>query len=253
MERLLAPVKAFLHGETPGSWIEEARRPERLAVVLQDHLLCELKAAQTAVWLLRRYALDKGASERLQGWVRPFEDRVYRPQLAQGQQARASEVTPAGLSCRPDAPLAGPLVEKMVRLIKEELHHFEQVRELMLARGVAIEPIRASRYAASLMQLVRKDDPWVLVDRLIIGAYIEARSCERFAALAPYMDEELERFYVSLLRSEARHYQDYLALAQLASPEPIDERVREIGEAEWRLMVEPDPLFRFHSGVPSGL
>lgn len=253
MERLLAPIKAFLHGETPGAWIEEARRPERLAVVLQDHLLCELKAAQTAVWLLRRYALDKGGSERLQGWVRPFEDRVYRPQQEQGEQAMASEVTPAGLSCRPDAPLAGPLVDKMVRLIKEELHHFEQVRELMLARGVAIEPIRASRYAASLMQLVRKGDPWVLVDRLIIGAYIEARSCERFAALAPHMDAELQRFYVSLLRSEARHYQDYLALAQQASPEPIDARIREIGEAEWRLIAEPDALFRFHSGVPSAL
>ncbi|GAM61603.1 tRNA-(ms(2)io(6)A)-hydroxylase [Vibrio ishigakensis] len=45
-----------------------------------------------------------------------------------------------------------------------------------------------------------------------MGAFIEARSCERFAALAPYMDEDISNFYISLLRSEARHYQDYLTL-----------------------------------------
>ena len=61
---------------------------------------------------------------------------------------------------------------------------------------------------------VRSHEPVMLIDKLICGAYIEARSCERFAALAPWLDDDLQKFYLSLLRSEARHYQDYLDLAQ---------------------------------------
>lgn len=72
----------------------------------------------------------------------------------------------------------------------------------------------------------------MLIDKLICGAYIEARSCERFAALAPWLDDDLQKFYLSLLRSEARHYQDYLDLAQKIAGEDISERVRQLGEAE---------------------
>jgi tRNA-(ms[2]io[6]A)-hydroxylase len=61
----------------------------------------------------------------------------------------------------------------------------------------------------------------MLIDKLICGAYIEARSCERFAALAPWLDDDLQKFYLSLLRSEARHYQDYLDLAQKIAGEDI--------------------------------
>ncbi|MBT8045901.1 MAG: tRNA isopentenyl-2-thiomethyl-A-37 hydroxylase MiaE, partial [Pontiella sp.] len=57
---------------------------------------------------------------------------------------------------------------------------------------------------------MRKKEPGNLVDTLIVGAYIEARSCERFASLAPHVDEELSAFYGSLLKSEARHFKDYL-------------------------------------------
>lgn len=64
-----------------------------------------------------------------------------------------------------------------------------------------------------------------MVDTLIIGAYIEARSCERFHKLAPYLDDELKKFYLSLLKSEGRHFKDYLTLAENISEEPITERV----------------------------
>ena len=60
---------------------------------------------------------------------------------------------------------------------------------------------------------MRKKDPQKLVDTLIVGALIEARSCERFAALAPHVDSELGDFYVSLLKSESRHFMDYITLA----------------------------------------
>jgi len=101
-----------------------------------------------------------------------------------------------------------------------------------------------------MLKEVRPHEPLTLIDKLICGAYIEARSCERFAALAPYLEEDLQKFYLSLLRSEARHYEDYLTLAQQISPQDITPRVRFFGEVEAALIATPDSEFRFHSGVP---
>ena len=142
------------------------------------------------------------------------------------------------------------LLFKMARLAREELMHFTQVLKIMESRGVAYEHVSASRYGAGFHQHIRTHEPAALVDKLIIGAYIEGRSCERFAKIAPFLDEELQRFYTSLLKSEARHYQDYLDLAQLYSDEDIGTRVAEFGEIEKGLILSPDSEFRFHSGVP---
>ena len=141
------------------------------------------------------------------------------------------------------------LLNKMSRLAREEMRHFEQVIALMKRRKVAYVHVSASRYAAGLRDMARNKDPHKLVDILIIGAFIEARSCERFAKLAPYLDEELEAFYRSLLKSEARHYQDYLRLAKtLAGDVSIDDRIAEIAQRERELVEQPDTEFRFHSG-----
>lgn len=141
------------------------------------------------------------------------------------------------------------LLNKMSRLVREEMRHFEQVIKIMKQRDIPYQHISASRYAAGLREVVRKDDPGRLVDVLIVGAFIEARSCERFAKIAPHLDSELKAFYQSLLKSEARHYQDYLALATKASNnESIDQRIAEISACEQRLIQEPDTEFRFHSG-----
>ena len=141
------------------------------------------------------------------------------------------------------------LLNKMSRLAREEMRHFEQVIALMKRRKITYVHVSASRYAAGLRDMARNKDPHKLVDILIIGAFIEARSCERFAKLAPYLDEELEAFYRSLLKSEARHYQDYLRLAKtLAGDVSIDDRVAEIAQREGELVEQPDTEFRFHSG-----
>ena len=141
------------------------------------------------------------------------------------------------------------LLNKMSRLAREEMRHFEQVIALMKRRKIPYEHVSASRYAASLRDLARRDDPAKLVDVLIIGAFIEARSCERFALLAPHLDAELEKFYVSLLKSEARHYQDYLKLAKtVAGANSIDDRIDLIAQRERELIESPDTQFRFHSG-----
>jgi tRNA-(ms[2]io[6]A)-hydroxylase len=138
----------------------------------------------------------------------------------------------------------------MVLLIKEELHHFYQVLEIMNARNIPYENISAGRYAKGMMKHVKTHEPETLIDKLICGAYIEARSCERFAKLAPYLDDELNKFYVSLLRSEARHYEDYLSLAQKVASEDISERVKFFGKVEAELITSSDEDFKFHSGSP---
>ncbi|WP_163557481.1 tRNA-(ms[2]io[6]A)-hydroxylase [Halomonas sp. NO4] len=143
------------------------------------------------------------------------------------------------------------LLTKMSQLAREELLHFEQVVKLMEARGIAYRHLSASRYAEGLRRHVRPQEPDRLVDILIIGAFIEARSCERFARLIPHLDEELAKFYRSLVKSEGRHYEDYLMLAQHLAPSPIEDRVAFFAERERDLIVTPDTDFRFHSGVPA--
>ena len=140
------------------------------------------------------------------------------------------------------------LLNRMSRLAREELRHFEQVLAIMKKRGMEYGHLTPARYASGLRSLVRSDDPGRLVDVLIVGAIIEARSCERFAALAPFLDDKLADFYNSLLKSEARHYQDYLKLAEQANGGPVDERVGEFLAIEQELIETPDIEFRFHSG-----
>ena len=142
------------------------------------------------------------------------------------------------------------LLHKLSRLAREELRHFEQVFALMQKRGVAYPQLTASRYAGELRRAVRGNEPGRLVDTLLVGALIEARSCERFAALIPVLDAELADFYSSLLKSEARHFEDYLGLAAgLASAAEIDERLAVLRTREAELIQSPDAEFRFHSGV----
>ncbi|MEE4280191.1 MAG: tRNA isopentenyl-2-thiomethyl-A-37 hydroxylase MiaE [Halieaceae bacterium] len=143
------------------------------------------------------------------------------------------------------------LLHKLSRLAREELRHFEQVLAIIEARGVAYPQLSAARYASGLRELVARDEPLRLVDTLLVGAIIEARSCERFAALLPVVDDELSRFYASLLRSEARHFEDYLGLARALVPGvDIDERLAPLLAREKELIESADAEFRFHSGVP---
>jgi tRNA-(ms[2]io[6]A)-hydroxylase len=143
------------------------------------------------------------------------------------------------------------LLMKMSKLAREELRHFEQVLQIMKQRNIEYTPLSASRYAAKLFKHSRKDEPGSLVDRLIVGAYIEARSCERFAKIAPLLDNGLHKFYLSLLKSESRHFLDYLKLAVDYSDEDIGERVRFFSEVEANLITSKDKEFRFHSGIPA--
>lgn len=118
---------------------------------------------------------------------------------------------------------------------------------------MTFERLSASRYAGTLRDSVRADEPYRLLDMLLVGAIIEARSCERFAALVPRLPAKLGRFYAGLLASEARHFEHYLAFAKdecdLGDAE-LDTRLTELKVLEANLISNPDPQFRFHSGTP---
>lgn len=141
------------------------------------------------------------------------------------------------------------LQHKLSRLAREELRHFEQVAAIMKKRNIKYVFLEAAHYAQRLRKHLRKPEAERMVDILIIGAFIEARSCERFFRVAPYVDDELSKFYLSLLKSESRHYQDYLKLAEKYSPTPIDDRVTFFAQIEKEAILTPDKNFRFHSGA----
>lgn len=249
-QQLLAPILEFLHCQTPDEWVQEAIKQENLPELLLDHLMCELKAGQTAMFLMRKYSLDKASCNAVMKWFEPYELYVYKKIGSMDELAKYNPPMKK-IVANKDDPFAQALVDKMMLLIKEELHHFYQVLEIMEQRGIAYRNIRAGRYAKGMMQHVTTHEPQTLIDKLIIGAYIEARSCERFAKIAPLLDDELNKFYTSLLRSEARHYQDYLALAEMVAGGDISERVRFLGEQEASLILSDDPDFKFHSGIPT--
>ena len=184
---------------------------QNLEILMQDHANCEKKAASTAMNLMFRYSF--------------FVD----------------------------------LQVKLAQLVREEMLHYEQVLEFMNKRGQQWIGLSAGRYAGGLRKEIRTYEPEALIDVLVIGAFVEARSCERFYALAPLVDDELGRYYRYLLKSESRHVEDYLALAldvaktaKLKNPqEDIQSRIKHIREVEKNLILSPDEMFRFHSGVPT--
>ena len=143
------------------------------------------------------------------------------------------------------------LLKKMSQLAREELLHFEQVVEILQSRGIRYSKLSPSRYAAELRELISTNSKSALVDTLITGAFIEARSCERFSKIAPHLDSSLGKFYKSLLRSESRHFEDYLGLAQLYGDADISSKVALFADKEAELILSADLQFRFHSGVPA--
>ncbi len=146
------------------------------------------------------------------------------------------------------------IASRMSRLAREELRHFEQVRKWLDEMSVPFAQVSASRYAGTLRRAVRQGEPEKLMDMLIVGAIIEARSCERFAVLAPHLPERLGKFYAGLLASEARHFEHYLNFAReecAVGDDAFNQRLAELKEIEAELISSPDSQFRFHSGVPA--
>ncbi len=116
------------------------------------------------------------------------------------------------------------LVKEMSAIAIEEMQHFEMVHEKLLERGFKLGPERKDPYVQDLLRFAEGGDKIIrLVDKLLIGAMIEARSCERFKILSEEIkDEDLKSFYRELMISEARHYTTYLNLAKEVSNGRVD-------------------------------
>jgi tRNA 2-(methylsulfanyl)-N6-isopentenyladenosine37 hydroxylase len=146
------------------------------------------------------------------------------------------------------------LLQRLSRLAREELRHFEQVLRMLEALGIAYGHLTPSRYAGVMRTDVRTSEPGRLIDVLIVGAVVEARSCERFYGLAQRLDGTLAGFYRRLVDAEARHFEHYLALAKHYADDrrgsPIEERIEAFLDRDRDLVLAVDSTFRFHSGVP---
>jgi tRNA-(ms[2]io[6]A)-hydroxylase len=144
------------------------------------------------------------------------------------------------------------LTDRLSRLAREELRHFEQVQKLMQELQVPFSRMQPSRYGEGLRKAIQRSEPARLLDLMLCGALIEARSCERFEGLAPKLAEPLRGFYAGLAVSEARHQNLYLRLAeQRAGAIDWQARLQQLATIEAELVTSKDEQFRFHSGLPA--
>jgi tRNA-(ms[2]io[6]A)-hydroxylase len=141
------------------------------------------------------------------------------------------------------------LCREMTEIVREELEHFHMVLDLLDRRGIKFRRLKPSQYGRQLNDLVRKQEPQRAVDRLLVAGLIEARSCERFQALAEHVDDaELAEFYRSLFESEARHHSTYTRLAKHFAPEPVVmQRLEELYAAEAAILATGEAMPRMHS------
>lgn len=141
------------------------------------------------------------------------------------------------------------LARAMTGIVREELEHFELVLGKIQERGWSWRKLRPSRYGERLHGLIRREEPGKAVDRLLVAALIEARSCERFGILRDHLaDRDLAGFFGSLYESEARHHGTYVQLAQLFAPrDEVRARLAVLAEAESAIILEGEPLARVHS------
>jgi tRNA-(ms[2]io[6]A)-hydroxylase len=141
------------------------------------------------------------------------------------------------------------LCRAMTEIVQEELSHFHMVRDVMQRRGIALRKLRPSRYGERLHALIRREEPGKAVDRLLVAALIEARSCERFGLLRDGLeDAELAAFFGGLFESEARHHATYVRLAEeFATRDEVRERLGELAREEANVLALGDDVVRMHS------
>jgi tRNA-(ms[2]io[6]A)-hydroxylase len=146
-------------------------------------------------------------------------------------------------------------VETMTSVARDEAAHLAQVTRLIIRRGGRMERFHKNDYANALRQLVRKGEPLEILDRLLVSALIEVRSCERFAILAEASpDAELAAFYQALFASEFGHYKVFLDLARkIVKPKVMEDRWQQMLASEAQILARQEPGPRIHSGIGAAL
>ena len=143
-------------------------------------------------------------------------------------------------------------VSAMTAIARDEVEHLAVVSRILARRGGRLTKQHTNPYASQLRLLVRKGEGRdELVDRLMVSALIEARSCERFKLLAEVCDDpELAKLYRGLWASEHGHYRTFLQLAeQIQSPDVVTKRWDAMLDAEAKIIASQEPGSRMHSGA----
>ena len=142
------------------------------------------------------------------------------------------------------------LVKEMSNIAIEEMQHFKMVHLLMVKRGMVLGREQKNDYAIRLQKFFNKtkDRTNALVQRLLVAALIEARSCERFKVFSENMeDEELSKFYKNLMISEANHYTTFLKFARAYQDKAIvDEKWNALLAFEAEMMIERGNVAKIH-------
>lgn len=199
---------------TPPRWAAQVLR-EPIAL-LNDHAHLEKKAATNALELINRHPRTASVADR-----------------------------PAGSASE-------NWVAVMTSVARDEIEHLATVSRLLVRRGGRMTARHRNPYASALRGLVRRGTgPAELIDRLLVSALIELRSCERFDVLAAHGDDrELARLYRRLAVSERGHYQVFVNLAHdLQSGDEVDERWATMLDEESRILEAQPPVPAMHGGV----
>jgi tRNA-(ms[2]io[6]A)-hydroxylase len=146
----------------------------------------------------------------------------------------------SGISLIIQYPEKDILVERLTAIVAEEWGHFERVVAELRKRGWKLGKQRRDEYVIKLNEVIQKGGSreQQLMEKLLLNALIEARSCERFKILWKNIpDRELAEFYHELMISEAGHYKNFLQLAKEYMPEEVVmNRWHELLEQEARIV-----------------
>ena len=186
-------------------------------------------------------------SETPANWAKMIEDNVDEALLDHAHCEKKAAGTAVNLIFAHVEDEA--LALDLSAIAREELEHFELVIGLLRSRGVALRRLKPSSYGQRLGELSRKSSPEKIVDRMLIAALIEARSCERFCVLRDHLeDKSLAEFFGSFYESEARHYATYVKIAQrYGEAADVNARLTELAELEAKIVANSDGLPRIHS------
>lgn len=180
-------------------------------------------------------------------FVQRFEEHLSDMILDHAHCEKKAASTALNLLFRyPDHP---DMAQQMSAIVQEEMEHFDQVLVLMNKRGWSFERQTPSLYAGRLQEFCTRQEPQACIDRLLMCALIEARSCERFQVLGEHLaDAELRAFYQSLFESEARHYATYLKLAlRIGDEGKVRARLQTFAEHEAEVIGRGDEQHRLHA------
>lgn len=137
-------------------------------------------------------------------------------------------------------PQLSDLVQEMAALVQEEMDHFKRVHDIILERGFILGRERKDDYVNQLRKFLASGGTRSaqLIDRLLLSAMIEARSCERFKVMSEHIDDtQLSEFYHELMISEATHYTMFIRLAKkYADGIDVDKRWKEFLEYEAKVI-----------------